>query len=165
MNRHALPTEAERAFSYKVLNVTSEAFENNGMIPAKYTCDGPNVNPPLNIHHIPEKAQCLVIIVDDSDTQGTSWTHWIAWNIPLTHHIKENEIHGVEGLNDFDQRRYVGPCPRGGTHRYFFKVYALDKILDLPLHTRKPGLEKVISGNIIAFGELIGLYEWNKIEK
>lgn len=152
-------TEAGKAVNYKLLKVTSKAFENESMMPAKYTCDGANINPPLDIEHIPQEAQCLVLIVDDPDAPVSVWTHWIVWNMPVTHHIKENEVHGIEGLNDFKQRHYAGPCPSADTHRYFFKVYALDKILDIPLHTLKPELEKEISGHIIAFGELIGLYK------
>lgn len=154
-------TEAEKAVSYKLLKVTSEAFENESMIPAKYTCDGTNINPPLNIDDIPEETQCLVLIVEDPYVPVKAWTHWMVWNIPVTHRIKEDEIHGIEGINDFEQVHYTGPCPDSGTHRYFFKVYALDKILDIPPQIGKPGLEKEISGHIIAFGELIGLYKRN----
>ena len=121
--------------------------------------------PPLDIEHIPEDAKCLVLIVDDPDAPVSTWTHWIVWNIPVTHHIKENEAHGTEGLNDFKHRHYAGPCPSSDTHRYFFKVYALDKILDISPHTMKPGLEREISGHIIAFGELIGLYRRDKNKK
>ncbi len=158
MKHHIIPVEAEKSVNYKLLKVSSGAFENEGMIPAKYTCDGENINPPLDIEHIPEEAQCLVLIVDDPDAPSGVWTHWIVWNIPVTHHIKENHVHGTEGLNDFKQTRYGGPCPPSGTHRYFFKVYALDQILVLPSHTNKKGLEKEMSEHIIAFGELVGIY-------
>jgi Raf kinase inhibitor-like YbhB/YbcL family protein len=159
MKHHIIPVEAEKAVNYKLLKVTSEAFDHQGMIPAKYTCDGANISPPLDIDHIPEEAKSLVLIVDDPDAPSGVWTHWIVWNIPVTHHIKENQVHGQEGLNDFRQSHYGGPCPPSGTHHYFFKVYALDKILDLPSQTKKSELEKEISGNIIGFGELIGRYK------
>ena len=162
MSPHTPNTEADKAVSYKLLKVTSDAFENEAMIPAKYTCDGANISPPLNIGNIPEETQCLVLIVDDPDASARAWTHWTVWNIPVTHHFKENTVHGIEGINDFKQMHYGGPCPPSGTHHYFFKVYALDKILDIPSQTRKPDLEKEISGHIIAFGELIGLYRRDK---
>ena len=88
--------------------------------------------------------------------------HWVIWDIPVTHHIKENEVYGTQGLNDFQQHRYSGPCPPSGTHSYYFKVYALDALLDLPANTKKLQLEKAMSEHIIAFGELIGLYKRNK---
>ena len=147
---------------YKVLKISSEAFRDNELIPAKYTCDGANVNPPLNIEHIPESAQSLTIIVDDPDAPAGIWVHWIMWNIPVTHQLKENIAHGIQGLNDFKQNKYGGPCPPSGIHRYFFKVYALDAVLALPANTNKLQLEKAMSDHIVAFGELIGLYKRNK---
>ena len=115
----------EKAIDYKQLNISSIAFKADEMIPSKYTCDGVNINPPLDIKDIPEKAKCLALIVDDPDAPIGVWVHWVVWNIPVTHHIKENEVHGTEGINDFQQQHYGGPCPPSGTHRYFFKVYAL----------------------------------------
>ena len=152
----------EKAIDYKQLNISSIAFKADEMIPSKYTCDGVNINPPLDIKHIPEKAKCLALIVDDPDAPIGTWVHWVVWNIPVTHHIKENEVHGIEGINDFQQYHYGGPCPPSGTHRYFFKIYALDALLDLPANTKKVQLEKAMSEHIIAFGELIGLYIRNK---
>ncbi len=154
-------TEPTKAVDYKQLKITSTAFNNEGMIPLQYTCDGININPPLDIEHIPEEAKCLVLIVDDLDALNGTWLHWGVWNIPVTHHLKENEVHGTEGINDFKQHHYSGPCPPSGTHRYFFKVYALSALLDLPVHTNKVQLEKAMSEHIIAFGELIGLYKRN----
>ena len=152
----------EKAIYYKQLNISSIAFKADEMIPSKYTCDGVNINPPLDIKYIPEKAKWLALIVDDPDAPTGTWVHWVVWNIPVTHHIKENEVHGTEGINDFQQQHYGGPCPPSGTHRYFFKVYALDALLDLPANTKKLQLEKAMSEHIIAFGELIGLYIRNK---
>lgn len=162
MSNTTVHTEATRAVDYKLLIVTSPVFKENEMIPVKYTCDGINVSPPLNIEHIPEEAKCLALIVDDPDAPIGTWVHWVIWNIPVTHHIKENEVHGTEGINDFQQHHYGGPCPPSGTHRYFFKVYALDALLDLPANTKKLQLEKAMSEHIIAFGELIGLYKRKK---
>lgn len=162
MGNSTVNTEATRAIYYKQLKVTSPAFKENEMIPSKYTCDGVNVSIPLDIKHIPEEAKCLALIVDDPDAPIGVWVHWVIWDIPVTHHIKENEVHGTQGLNDFQQHYYGGPCPPSGTHRYFFKVYALDALLDLPANTKKLQLEKAMSEHIIAFGELIGLYKKNK---
>lgn len=155
-------SEATRAADFKVLKVTSNAFEHEGMIPVKYTCDGDNVNPPLNIEHIPEEAKCLALIVDDPDAPKGTWVHWVVFNMPVTHHIKENAVHGTQGVNDFKQHEYGGPCPPSGTHRYFFKVYAIDEILDLASGATKAQVEKAMSEHIIAFGELVGLYKRSK---
>jgi Raf kinase inhibitor-like YbhB/YbcL family protein len=152
----------EKAVDYALLDVYSTAFRDGEMIPSQYTCDGQNINPPLDIANIPEVAKSLVLIVDDPDAPRGDWVHWLVWNIPVTHHIGENKIHGIEGMNDFRQQHYGGPCPPSGTHRYFFKVYALDALLDLPAATGKQQLEKAMSEHIIGFGELVGLYSRSK---
>lgn len=153
-----LITEATRAVDYRLLKVSSTAFPNGGLIPVKYTCDGRNINPPIDIDHIPKETQCLALIVDDHDSPAGGWAHWLAWNIPVTHHIREHEIHGKEGVNDFQRYCYDGPCHLSGSHRYSFKIYALNTLLSLPAHTKKTQLEKAMSKHIIAFGELTGLY-------
>lgn len=162
MSDAAAKKEATRAVDYRQLKVSSAVFQNDGLIPSKYTCDGININPPLDIKNIPVESKCLVLIMDDPDAPVGTWVHWVVWNIPVTHHIKENEIHGTEGINDFQQHHYGGPCPPSGTHRYFFKLYALNALLDLPATSNKIQLEKAMSEHIIAFGELIGLYKRNK---
>lgn len=145
---------------YKVINLSSSAFGNNELIPAKYTCDGLNVSPPLQIGGIPPEAKSLALIVDDPDAPRGTWVHWVIWNIPVTiDQINENEAPGVQGMNDFHRNEYGGPCPPSGTHRYFFKLYALDKILDAPAGTPKLQLGKYIDDHIIGYGELIGLYK------
>lgn len=141
------------------MEVNSPAFESEGFIPSKYTCDGENVNPALDIENIPLATKSLAIIVDDPDAPLGTWVHWVVWNVPVTHHIKENTVHGEEGLNDFQMHKYRGPCPPKGVHHYFFKVYALNDLLDLPFNTTKRELEKVMSEHIIGFGELVGLYK------
>ncbi len=150
---------------YKLLKVSSSAFNENELIPIKYTCDGANISPPLNIDHIPENAKSLAIIVDDPDAPVGTWVHWVMWNIPVTHQIKENKANGIQGINDFGKHKYQGPCPPGGIHRYFFKVYALNDIIDIPGNTNKHQLEKAISEHIIAFGELVGMYARTSITK
>jgi len=147
----------------KVMNmerllITSSVFENKGSIPAKYTCDGDDVNPPLKIEGIPGNTKSLILIVDDPDAPMGTWDHWIVWNIPPTDKIEENSVPGVEGLNDFRRRSYGGPCPPSGTHRYFFKVYALDTKLNLKPNSRKKDVERAMKGRILAQGEIIGLY-------
>jgi Raf kinase inhibitor-like YbhB/YbcL family protein len=142
----------------KELTITSPAFERNKLIPSKYTCDGDDVNPPLNIKGTPEETKSLVLIVDDPDAPMGTWDHWIVWNIPPTNKIEENSDPGTEGLNDFRKHSYGGPCPPSGTHRYFFKVYALDTKLDLSPNSTKKDVEKAMKNHILAKGELVGLY-------
>ena len=140
------------------LTITSSVFKNKDVIPAKYTCDGEDVNPPLSVESVPEETESLVLIVDDPDAPMGMWDHWVVWDIPPTIKIEENSVPGTEGLNDFGKYSYGGPCPPSGTHRYFFKVYALDKKLDLPSNSRKRNVEKAMEGHILAKGEIIGLY-------
>jgi hypothetical protein len=142
----------------KTLIIRSPAFENNKLIPAKYTCDGDDVNPALNIEGIPEETESLALIVDDPDAPIGTWVHWVVWDIPPTIKIKENTVPGIEGLNDFRKHFYGGPCPPSGTHRYFFKVYALDTKLTLSSNSRKEDVQRAMKDHILAKGELIGLY-------
>jgi Raf kinase inhibitor-like YbhB/YbcL family protein len=140
------------------LTISSPAFRNNNTIPPKYTCNGEDVNPHLDIESMPKETKSLVLIVDDPDCPIGDWVHWIVWNIKPTNTIKENSIPGVEGMNDFNKHSYGGPCPPSGIHRYFFKVYALDTELSLSVHTRKKNLQHAMTGHILAKGELVGLY-------
>ena len=143
------------------LKLTSPAFKNNGKIPSKYTCDGDNVNPPLNIEGIPEKAKSLVLIVDDPDAPAGTWDHWLVWNIPITATIEENSVPegAKQGLNDFKRHEYGGPCPPSGTHKYVFKLYALDTTLNMHNDSVKQDVENAMNnGHIIAQTKLIGLY-------
>lgn len=140
------------------LKITSPVFAHNSLIPAKYTCDGENVNPPLNINGFPEGTRSLVLIVDDPDAPMGTWVHWVVWSLPPKATIEENMISETEGLNDFRRQQYGGPCPPSGTHRYFFKVYALDTVLELSPNSRKKDVEKAMSGHTLAKGEIVGLY-------
>lgn len=142
----------------KELIIKSDVFESNKLIPFKYTCDGEDVNPPLKIEGIPEGTKSLVLIVDDPDAPMGTWDHWIVWNITPTDKIVENTVPGVEGMNDFRKHSYGGPCPPSGTHRYFFKVYALDTKLTLNPNSRKKDVEKAMKDHVLAKGELVGLY-------
>lgn len=145
------------------MKILSQAFKNNARIPAKYTCDGENVNPPLEIHEVPGNTQSLVLIMDDPDApiEG-DWVHWLVWNInPKTTEIAENSVPtgAQQGANTRGNQNYGGPCPPSGTHRYFFKLYALDIKLDLPPSTDKVILEKAMNGHVLEQTELIGLYQ------
>jgi Raf kinase inhibitor-like YbhB/YbcL family protein len=143
------------------LKLSSPAFKHNDSIPSKYTCDGADINPPLVIENAPLSAKSLALIVDDPDAPAGNWVHWVVWNIdPTTNEIRENTVpsRALQGINDFRKHDYGGPCPPSGTHRYFFKIYALDMILSLGPKADKAELERAMKGHIIARGELIGLY-------
>jgi hypothetical protein len=141
------------------LTIKSPAFEHGKLIPKKYTCDGQDINPPLTIEGIPKEARTLVLAVDDPDAPSGTWDHWIVWNIPAsTSKIAENSVPGKEGVNSARQQGYMGPCPPGGTHRYFFKVYGLDTELSLGSGSKKKDVEKAMQGHVLAKGELMGLY-------
>ncbi len=141
------------------LTIRSSAFEAGKLIPKKYTCDGQDINPPLTIEGTPKEAKTLVLAVDDPDAPSGTFDHWIVWNIPSsTGKIAEDSVPGKEGLNSARQRGYMGPCPPSGTHRYFFKVYALGTELTLTEGARKKDAEKAMQGHVLAKGELMGLY-------
>ena len=142
--------------------LTSPSFENNGLIPAKFTCDGGDINPELYVQNVPDGAKSLALIMDDPDAPGRVFIHWLVWNIdPKTTIIKQESrpTGSVEGRTDFGRVGYGGPCPPSGTHRYFFKLYALDATLDLPAGSGKNELEKTMKGRVLAETELVGLYE------
>lgn len=145
----------------KEIKISSPEFEHNKEIPDKFGCKGKDINPELNIEGIPEETKSLVLIMDDPDAPVGTFTHWIAWNIsPGVTTIEENSKpeQAIEGLNDFGKTGYGGPCPPSGTHRYFFKIYALDKKIDLEEGAKRQELEKQMQEHIITKGELIGLY-------
>ena len=142
------------------LTIGSTAFGNKDFIPAKYTCEGENVNPSITIENIPAGTKSLTLIVDDPDAPDGIFDHWIIWNIRPMEMIIENTVPGVEGKNSFGKTNYWGPCPPpGSAHRYFFKVYALDKLLEVPAHSDKKTVEKAMKDHILAEGEIIGMYE------
>jgi hypothetical protein len=146
----------------EALKIESLAFNNGGMIPLKYTCDGENINPPLVITGIPENTKSLVLIVEDPDAPVGTWIHWTVWNIsPATNEIPENSVPqgAVEGITDFGAPGYGGPCPPSGKHRYFFKLYSLDITLDLATSASVEDIEEAMQGHIIESAEMVGLYE------
>ncbi len=143
------------------ISVTTPAFQAGGDVAAKFTCNGANVNPELKINGVPNEAKSLVLIVDDPDAPRGLFTHWIVWNIdPKTTRVAENSAPtaGVQGINDFGKRNYGGPCPPSGTHRYFFKIFALDTKLELKPGARRAELDAAMRGHILAQGELMGRY-------
>jgi Raf kinase inhibitor-like YbhB/YbcL family protein len=139
--------------------LTSPEFKHKGFIPSKFSCQGDDVNPALIIEGLPSSAKNLVLIVDDPDAPMGTWVHWVVYNIPVIAKIEENSIPGTQGVNDFGRKNYGGPCPPSGTHRYFFKIYALDRQLNLPEGISKQALEKAIQDHILDKTELIGLYK------
>lgn len=143
----------------KRMKLTSTAFEHNGNIPKKYTCQGSNVNPPLIIQDAPKNAKSLALIVDDPDAPMGTWVHWVLYDIPLSSGIAENTAPGMHGANSSGQNKYYGPCPPSGTHHYHFKLYALDRQINLKEGLSKKELEDVMKHYIIGTAELIGLYK------
>lgn len=147
--------------SNKNMKIFSSAFKNNERIPAKYTCDGENINPPLSVSDAPKDAKSLVLIVDDPDAPRGVWTHWTVWNIdPNIAEIAADSTppNTIEGITSFGKPGYGGPCPPSGTHRYFFKIYALDTRIDLLPFGKVNELEKAMKGHLLDSAEIIGLY-------
>lgn len=141
------------------ISITSTAFENEGLIPAKFTCDGENINPPLTIGQLPEGTKTLALIMDDPDAPNGIYDHWIVWNIAPTDIIKENSMPGITGLNSSGKSGYTGPCPPDREHRYFFKIFALDTDLDLPEVINKGDLSGAMVNHILGEGILMGRYD------
>ena len=142
-----------------IMKITSPAFGHNQLIPKKYTCQGEDSNPLLKISDIPEGTETLALIVDDPDAPGKTWVHWVLYNIEPANQIEEDSVPGQQGLNDFGRLDYGGPCPPSGTHRYFFKLYALDIELVVSEGLRKRDIEEAMSNHILAKAELMGLYK------
>lgn len=149
-------------YESEYMRITSSAFSHNERIPKKYTCDGENVSPALRFEDVPKEAKSLVLIVDDPDAPAKTWVHWVVYDIdPTTIDAPESATPpaGIEGTTDFGRPGYGGPCPPSGTHRYFFKLYALDSQLLLAPGQGKAMVEQAMEGHILANAELIGLYE------
>lgn len=143
------------------MQIISSAFEHNQNIPVKYTCDGENINPPLEVVDLPENTQSLVIIMDDPDAPNGTWVHWTVWNIaPTTKMIPASSVpsDAIEGETSFGRTGYGGPCPHAGTHHYFFKLYALDTNPDLDPAAEKEQLVEAMEGHVLEKAELVGLY-------
>ena len=148
------------------IKIESSAFKEGGMIPTKYTCDGINVSPPLKWGPEPEGTKSFALIADDPDAPVGTWVHWVIFNLPAETTELDEAIpaqktvaNGAkQGTNDSRKIGYGGPCPPSGTHRYYFKIYALDSPLDLDAGATKEQLLKAMEGHILAEGQLMGRY-------
>ena len=163
-SRQAQPgAEGERKMEIKI---TSSAFTKGGMIPSRYTCDGADFSPPLKWDAVPEATRSIALICDDPDAPMGTFVHWVLFNLPpgtreLAENFPEEETlpdGARQGISDFGKTGYGGPCPPGGTHRYYFKIYALDTKLEIAPVADKPALLKAMEGHILAEGELLGTY-------
>ncbi len=149
------------------IKVTSASFEEGGMIPSKYTCDGEDISPSLSWSGVPEGTKSIALVSDDPDAPMGTWVHWVAFNLPPeTGELAEGiphgetlEIGGKQGKTDFGKVGYGGPCPPSGTHRYYFKIYALDTMIDLDAGITKAELLEAMEGHILAQGQLMGRYK------
>ena len=148
------------------IHMTSRAFTEGSVIPQKYTCDGEDVSPPLTWTGVPTGTRSLALICDDPDAPVGTWDHWVLYNIPgdaagLPEGIPSDPIldtGGVQGKNSWGRTGYGGPCPPSGTHRYFFKLFAMDTLLDLKSGATTSQLLEAMQGHILAQGELMGRY-------
>ena len=155
-------SEIEEVEQMGELSLTSTAFQDNGDIPAKYTCQGDDINPPLEIAGLPDGVKSIVLIMDDPDAPAGTWDHWVVWSIaPETTGIHEDSAPSgaVQGKNSWGRNDYGGPCPPSGKHRYFFKLYALDTALDLPESSGKADVRSAMEGHVLAQTQLVGLYQ------
>lgn len=152
---------------YEKFKLISEAFDEGEKIPIKYTCDGEDISPPLSWEGFPENTKSFVLIMEDPDAPGGTFTHWIMFNIPKNvtslkegiQNIKKIEGIGIQCKNDFGKFGYGGPCPPPGTtHRYVFKLYAIDTMLNLGPEASKHEVLNAIEGHVLAIAELIGIY-------
>ena len=143
------------------MQLTSSAFNHNSFIPEKYTCDGLDINPPLSISDTPKNTQSLLLIIDDPDSPAGTFIHWLLWNIdPQTTEILEKSIPNgaIEGLTSWGKIGYGGPCPNVGTHRYFFKIFALDFKINLPSPANVTKILPLIRNHILDQAQLTGKY-------
>jgi len=149
------------------ITITSSAFTEGAMIPKKFTCDAEDISPDLKWSGVPQGAKRLALICDDPDAPVGTWVHWVLFNIPADvtalpaglpadATLKNGARHGK---NDFRKLGYGGPCPPGGTHRYYFKLYALDTVLTLESGSTKAQLLAAMKGHILAEGQLMGRYK------
>ena len=149
------------------IKITSTAFEDGGLIPAKYTCDGADISPPLRWEAVPEGTKSIALICDDPDAPAGTWVHWVLFNLPAdSRELAENiptdrtlPSGAKQGTSDFGRIGYGGPCPPSGTHRYFFKIYALDTQIDLADGANKAQLLRAVEGHVLGQGQLIGKYK------
>jgi Raf kinase inhibitor-like YbhB/YbcL family protein len=150
------------------MRLSSPAFQDQGSIPRKYTCEGADVSPPLTIEDSPAGTRSLALIVDDPDAPDPAapkmtWVHWVLYDLPpetfdLPEGAVSSALHALDGLNDWKRTGYGGPCPPIGRHRYFFKLFALDRALGDLHRPTSAQLQRAFSGHLLAEAQLIGLY-------
>jgi len=161
------PDVSEQVETMGNIQITSSAFKEGELMPSKYTCDGQDISPPLKWSGVPQNTKSIALICDDPDAPMGTWVHWVIYNIPPTvtelsegFPATETISNGAkQGITDFKKTGYGGPCPPSGTHRYFFKVYALDTELKLASGAKKKDIENAMKGHILANGQLIGKYK------
>jgi Raf kinase inhibitor-like YbhB/YbcL family protein len=151
--------EAGDPASEETMLLTSSAFEHEGAIPTVYSCDGADISPPLALQGIPPGAGALALVMEDPDAPVGVWDHWVEYDFPVLEVIEEDVSSlGTEGLNSWGRTGYGGPCPPGGTHRYFFTVYALDATVGLTPGATKDEVLAAISDHVLAEATLMGTY-------
>jgi Raf kinase inhibitor-like YbhB/YbcL family protein len=158
---------SQKGGSNMAIKVTSAAFKDGEIIPKQYTCDGNDISPPLTWSGAPQETKSIALICDDPDAPMGTWVHWVLFNLPPASNALPAEVSSARvldngakhGKNDFRRFGYGGPCPPGGTHRYYFKVYALDSVLDLDPGITKADLVKAMQSHILAEGQLMGRYK------
>ena len=165
-----ISANAERGVK-QAMKLISPSFDNQGLIPKRFTCDGEDISPALAWSDVPEKTKSFALIVDDPDAPDPAnprmtWVHWVLYNIPATvrslpEGLKDKDLPKgtLQGLNDWKKSGYGGPCPPIGKHRYFHKLYALDIVLPDLRRPTKEKLEKAMEGHVLSMAELIGLYQ------
>ena len=149
------------------LDVRSSAFEEGGAMPARYTCEGLDISPPLTWSSVPNGTRSFALIVDDRDAPGGAFVHWVIYNLPPDKQRLSRDVPNqrtlpsgaLQGKNGAGSIGYTGPCPPNGTHRYFFKVYALDTELDLGAGATKEEVVSAMEGYVLARGRLLGTYQ------
>jgi Raf kinase inhibitor-like YbhB/YbcL family protein len=164
--KHKVDSEAKGGRKMAI-TVKSSAFEHEGMIPSKYTCDGEDISPQLSWEGIPDGTKSIALISDDPDAPMGTWVHWILFNMPGdTRELGENvpkkdvlDSGAKHGKNGWGRRDYGGPCPPSGTHRYYFKIYALDAMLNLNAGAAKENLLAAMEGHLLAEGQVMGKYK------
>jgi Raf kinase inhibitor-like YbhB/YbcL family protein len=148
------------------MRLESSVFKEGGTIPREFTCDGEDVSPPLSWSGAPDGTKSFALICDDPDAPGRTWVHWVAFDLPPAISKLPRAVAarpalpdgGTQGINDFRKPGYGGPCPPGGTHRYFFKLYALDTVLKLAPSSTKADVERAMKGHVLAEAALMGWY-------
>ena len=156
----------KRGDKMTVMKLTSGAFEEGALIPRQHTCDGANSSPPLSWTGAPEGTKSFSLIFDDPDAPSRTWVHWVVYDLPAdmtglpenVGKVEKLDISGRQGVSDFGRFGYGGPCPPSGTHRYFFKLYALDTMLELSGRVSKKQLEEAMEGHVLESAQLVGRY-------